>query len=87
MAPASVTISLPFRVPLTPRLVRGRVRPRSIRASSDTRGVVGGERKVGALERRVGDLRLLVASVPPAFASVTTSPFRLSIIVLLEQWS
>ncbi|GJN01939.1 hypothetical protein PR202_ga19244 [Eleusine coracana subsp. coracana] len=70
MAPASVAISLPFRVLSLPRLLRGRARPRSIRASSDTRGVAGGERKVGALERRVGDLRALVASVPPAVASI-----------------
>ncbi|GJN26620.1 hypothetical protein PR202_gb14566 [Eleusine coracana subsp. coracana] len=70
MAPASVAISLPFRVLSPPRLLRGRVRPRSIRTSSDTRGVAGEERKVGALERRVGDLSALVASVPPAVASI-----------------
>lgn len=40
-------------------------------ASSDSNGVVaGGERRVGAPESRVGDLRTLVASVPPAVASI-----------------
>nr|CAB3488043.1 unnamed protein product [Digitaria exilis] len=73
MAPASVAISLSFRFFLPPRLFRGNARwPRPIRAtaSSDTSGLAGGERKVGALERRVGDLRALVASVPPAVASI-----------------
>lgn len=48
--------------------------PRPIRASasSNASDVAGGERKLGALESRVGDLRALVASVPPAVASVRT---------------
>jgi hypothetical protein len=79
MAPASVAISLAFRVIPPPRLVRGRARPWSIRASKDTSGVAGGELKAGALERSVGDLRALVASVPPAVASVTAPPSRLGI--------
>ncbi|PAN39771.1 hypothetical protein GQ55_7G259300 [Panicum hallii var. hallii] len=73
MAPASVAVSLRFRFLLGPRPFRGRARwPRAIRASasSDTGGVAGGGRKVEALERRVGDLRALVASVPPAVASI-----------------
>ncbi|KAL6652160.1 hypothetical protein ACP70R_011085 [Stipagrostis hirtigluma subsp. patula] len=71
MAPASVAVSLPFRVIVPPRPFRWRAKwARPIRASSDTNGVAGGERKVGALERRVGDLRALVASVPPAVASI-----------------
>ncbi|CAN6236042.1 unnamed protein product [Urochloa humidicola] len=73
MAPASIAISLPFRLLLAPRPFRGRARwPRAIRAtiSGDTSGVAGGEQKVGTLERRVGDLRALVASVPPAVASI-----------------
>ncbi|RCV35110.1 hypothetical protein SETIT_7G213500v2 [Setaria italica] len=72
MAPASIAISLPFRLLLPPRPFRGRATwPRAIRAtaSGDTSGVAGGERKV-ALERRVGDLKALVASVPPAVASI-----------------
>jgi hypothetical protein len=78
MAPASIGISLPIRLLLPPRPFRGRSRwPRAIRAtaSGDTSGVAGGERKVGALERRAGDLRALVASVPPAVASVNAVPF------------
>ncbi|KAJ1272407.1 hypothetical protein BS78_06G199800 [Paspalum vaginatum] len=74
MAPASVAISLAFRLTFPRRPFRGSAmrRPRPIRASasSDTSGVAGGERKVGALESRVGDLRALVASVPPAVASI-----------------
>jgi hypothetical protein len=76
MAPASVAVSLRFRFLLGPRPFRGRARwPRAIRASasSDTGGVAGGGRKVEALERRVGDLRALVASVPPAVASVNAT--------------
>ncbi|XP_062226560.1 protein MULTIPLE CHLOROPLAST DIVISION SITE 1-like [Phragmites australis] len=71
MAPALVAIATaPFRI-LPFRPFRGRARrPRPIRASVDTDGVAGGERKVGALERRVGDLRALVASVPPAVVSI-----------------
>ena len=77
MATASVAASLPLRLLLPPRLFRGRraVRwPRPIRASasSNASDVAGGERKLGALQRRVGDLRVLVASVPPAVASVRT---------------
>jgi hypothetical protein len=75
MAIAAVPASLPF-VLLPPRLFRGRaVRwPRPIRASASTNAgdVAGGERKFGALVSRVGDLRALVASVPPAVASVRT---------------
>ncbi|TVU16018.1 hypothetical protein EJB05_39565 [Eragrostis curvula] len=70
MAPASVAISLSFRFLPPPRLLRGRLRPQSIRASSNTSGVEGGDWKVGALEKRVGDLRALVASVPPAVVSI-----------------
>ncbi|KAF8702577.1 hypothetical protein HU200_032961 [Digitaria exilis] len=73
MAPASVAISLSFRFFLTPRPFRGNARwPRPIRAtaSSDMSGLAGGERKVGALERRVGDLRALVASVLPRDGSI-----------------
>ncbi|CAL5069608.1 unnamed protein product [Urochloa decumbens] len=73
MAPASIAISIPFRRLLPPRSFRARARwPRAIRAtaSGDTGDVAGGGRKVGALERRVGDLRALVASVPPAVASI-----------------
>ncbi|TVU01468.1 hypothetical protein EJB05_53072, partial [Eragrostis curvula] len=79
MAPASVAISLSFRFLPPPRLLLGRLRPQSIRASSDTSGVEGGDWKVGALEKRVGDLRALIASVPPAVVSVMTLLFRLSI--------
>lgn len=75
MAIAAVPASLPFGL-LPPRLFRGRaVRwPRPIRASasSNASDVAGGERKFGALVSRVGDLRALVASVPPAVASVRT---------------
>ncbi|RLN28273.1 hypothetical protein C2845_PM05G15880 [Panicum miliaceum] len=73
MAPASAAVSLRVRFLPGPRPFRGRARwPGAIRASasSDTSGVAGGKRKVGALERRVGDLRALVASVPPAVASI-----------------
>ncbi|RLM73888.1 uncharacterized protein C2845_PM15G19710 [Panicum miliaceum] len=73
MAPASVAVSLRFRFLLGPRPFHGRARwPRVIRASasSGTSGVAGGEGKAGVLERRVGDLRALVASVPPAVASI-----------------
>ncbi|XP_066349044.1 protein MULTIPLE CHLOROPLAST DIVISION SITE 1-like [Miscanthus floridulus] len=77
MATASVAVSLPFRLFLPPRLFRGRaVRwPRPIRASasSNASDVAGGERKLGALQSRVGDLRGLVASVPPAVASIQKS--------------
>uniref|UniRef100_A0A0E0PD89 Protein MULTIPLE CHLOROPLAST DIVISION SITE 1 n=1 Tax=Oryza rufipogon TaxID=4529 RepID=A0A0E0PD89_ORYRU len=70
MAPASVAVSLSFRV-VPPRPCRRRARwPRPIRASSDGSGVANGDRKVGALERRVGDLRAVVASVPPAVAAI-----------------
>ncbi|KAG8082980.1 hypothetical protein GUJ93_ZPchr0014g46693 [Zizania palustris] len=70
MAPTSVAIYLSFRF-LPPRpspfcwQARG-LRP--IRASTN------GERKVGALERRVGDLRAVVASVPPAVAAIRKNP-------------
>ncbi|XP_066346177.1 protein MULTIPLE CHLOROPLAST DIVISION SITE 1-like [Miscanthus floridulus] len=75
MATASVTASLPLRLLLPPRLFRGRraVRwPRPIRASasSNASDVAGGERKLGALESRAADLRALIASVPPAVASI-----------------
>lgn len=72
MAPASVAISLSLSVRLIPpTYFRGRPRwSRPIRASSDTNGVPNGERRIGALERRVGDLRALVASVPPAVVSI-----------------
>ncbi|XP_062186187.1 protein MULTIPLE CHLOROPLAST DIVISION SITE 1-like [Phragmites australis] len=71
MAPASVAVYLPFRIPLCPRPIRGRLRwAGAIRASSNTSGSAGGERKVGALERTVGDLRAVVASVPHAVASI-----------------
>ncbi|XP_066349053.1 protein MULTIPLE CHLOROPLAST DIVISION SITE 1-like [Miscanthus floridulus] len=77
MATASVAVSLPFRLFLPPQLFRGRaVRwPRPIRASasSNASDVAGGERKLGALQSRVGDLRGLVASVPPAVASIQKS--------------
>jgi hypothetical protein len=55
-------------------------RPRPIRASasSNASDVAGGERKLGALESRVGDLRALVASVPPAVVSVRTPLTSLS---------
>lgn len=73
MAPASVAVSLSFRV-VPPRPCRRRARwPRPIRASSDGSGVANGDRKVGALEGRVGDLRAVVASVPPAVAAVRAS--------------
>ncbi|CAN6269042.1 unnamed protein product [Urochloa humidicola] len=69
MAPASMAISIPLRRLLLPRPFRGRGRwPRAIRATAS--GDAGGERKVGTLERRVGDLRALVVSVPPAVASI-----------------
>ncbi|XP_051219269.1 protein MULTIPLE CHLOROPLAST DIVISION SITE 1 [Lolium perenne] len=72
MAPASVAVSLSlsFRlVPPRPSLLRPRwLRP--VRASSDTTGAPDGGRRVGALERRVGDLKALVASVPPAVVSI-----------------
>lgn len=91
MATASVAASLPFALLLPPRLFRGRaVRwPRPIRASasSNASDVAGGERKLGALESRVGDLRALVASVPPAVASVRTPlPLPLWIYLLLNIW-
>ncbi|CAM0903181.1 unnamed protein product [Alopecurus aequalis] len=71
MAPASVTVSLSVRlIPTRPcRLVRPRC-SLAIRASGDTTGASGGDRKIGALERRLGDLRALVASVPPAVVSI-----------------
>ncbi|KAL5215149.1 hypothetical protein ABZP36_004301 [Zizania latifolia] len=70
MAPASVAVSLSFRF-LPPRPCGGRARwLRPTRASSDANGVANGDRKVGALERRVGDLRAVVASVPPAVAAI-----------------
>ncbi|NP_001143538.2 Protein MULTIPLE CHLOROPLAST DIVISION SITE 1 [Zea mays] len=74
MATASVATSLPFGLLLPPRLFRGRlVRwPRQIRASasSNASNVAGGERKLGALKGRVGDLRALVASMPDAVGSI-----------------
>ncbi|KAM3389707.1 hypothetical protein ACQJBY_011705 [Aegilops geniculata] len=75
MAPASaslaVSLSAPVRL-IPPRYFRGRPRwSRPIRASSsDTNGAPSGERRIGVLERRVGDLRALVASVPPAVVSI-----------------
>lgn len=79
MATASVATSLPFGLLLPPRLFRGRlVRwPRQIRASasSNASNVACGERKLGALKGRVGDLRALVASMPDAVASVRTRLF------------
>uniref|UniRef100_A0A0D9W8N5 Protein MULTIPLE CHLOROPLAST DIVISION SITE 1 n=1 Tax=Leersia perrieri TaxID=77586 RepID=A0A0D9W8N5_9ORYZ len=70
MAPATIAVSLSFRlVPPRPCSVRARWL-RQIRASSDGNGVANGDRKVGVLERKVGDLRAVVASVPPAVAAL-----------------
>uniref|UniRef100_A0ACD5UEP6 Uncharacterized protein n=1 Tax=Avena sativa TaxID=4498 RepID=A0ACD5UEP6_AVESA len=70
MAPASVAISLSVGlIPSRTCLVRRRW-SQPIRASSDTTGGPDGERRIGALERRVGDLKALVASVPPAVVSI-----------------